>query len=118
MLINVKPVSDLRSLARVRSRSFDTKSVHTKLIEEETANGWTVLREGKVSVRLSRPKSHGVLLEDRVWSLLYRMQFDYLSDKGGAKLPIDLRASTGPTTQIDVVGLEADIALAVECKSQ
>jgi DNA sulfur modification protein DndB len=118
MLINVKPVGDLRSLARVRGRSFETKSVHAKLIEEEAANGWSVLRKGKVSVRLSRPKSRSTLLEDRVWTLLYKMQFNYLSDKGGAKLPIDLRTPTGPTTQIDVVGLEADIALAIECKSQ
>jgi DNA sulfur modification protein DndB len=80
MLINVKPVSELRSLARIKVRAFETKSVHPKAVEDEEAGGWTTLREGKSSVRLQRPKSKGVLLEDRVWSLLYKMQFDFLPD--------------------------------------
>ena len=33
-------------------------------------------------------------------------------------MPLDLRAPSGPSTQIDVIGLESDIALGIECKSQ
>lgn len=118
MLINMKSKTDLRSLSRVKGRDYDAKSVHQKLVEEEKSKGWTAARVGKASVRLTRPKTHGQLLEDRVWSLLFRMDFDHLSDQGGAKLPLDLRNPAGAATQIDVVGLETDIALAVECKSQ
>lgn len=118
MILEMFPVADLGSLSRVRRKDYQSKSVHKKLVEEEVKDGWSIDREGKSSVRLKRQKSHGTWLEDRVWTLLYRMQFDYLSGKGGAKLPIDLRNPSGPSTQIDVLGVESDVAIAIECKSQ
>ncbi|MGI9045862.1 MAG: hypothetical protein ACR2FI_03520, partial [Burkholderiales bacterium] len=117
MLENVSRVEEMRSLARSRSRNFSTKSVHPKLVEEEQARGWEILRPGKSSVRLKKNKSNGALLEDRVWTLLYRMQFRAMSGSGGAKLVIDPKSSTSPKTQIDVVGIDAEISLAIECKS-
>jgi DNA sulfur modification protein DndB len=118
VLINLKRAAELRSLARVKARDFDAKSVHLKLIDEEREKGWVPVKVGKSSARLTRPKTHSQLLEDRVWTLLFKMDFEYLSDAGGTKLPVDLRNPGGAKTQIDVVGLETDIALAVECKSQ
>ena len=50
--------------------------------------------------------------------LLYRMQFQFISAAGGAKLWLDPKSSEGPKTQLDVVGIEDELALAVECKSQ
>jgi DGQHR domain-containing protein len=64
-----------------------------------------------------RPKKHDVLLEDRVWTLLYRMGFAYLNDKGGAKLIHDIKDPKPLTNQIDVLGIDNELALAVECKS-
>lgn len=58
-----------------------------------------------------------LLLEDRVWSLLYRLGFDYLSGDGGAQLTQDPKGENSPYNQIDVVGLDPEVALAVECKS-
>jgi len=74
MFVNVQAVESLRSLARVKARPFDSKSIHPRLVEEETAKGWTISKTNKTSVRLVKPKSHGAALEDRVWSLLYKMQ--------------------------------------------
>jgi DNA sulfur modification protein DndB len=62
-------------------------------------------------------KRRDVLLEDRVWSLLYAMGFTYLSGEGGAFLRVDPKRTDGPKNQIDVVGLDPEIAIAVECKS-
>ncbi len=118
MLENVKASVELRTLARSNARSYFTKSVHSKLLADELANGWEILKKRKTSVGLRKPKSHGVLLEDRVWMLLYRMQFGSLSGVGGAKLWLDAKNEAGPKSQIDVVGIEDDLALAVECKSQ
>lgn len=46
------------------------------------------------------------------------MQFGFLSGAGGGKLWLDGRDPSGPKTQLDVVGIEEELALAVECKSQ
>ncbi len=118
MIENVFPAFELRTLARSNGKLFHTKSVHHKLLAEEISKGWEVLKKGKASVRLKKPKTHGKLLEDRVWTLLNRMQFGHLSGAGGAKLRLDPKDIDGPKSQIDVVGIEDDLALAVECKSQ
>lgn len=118
MILEMHATADLGSLSRAKRKDVQTKSVNKKLVDDALGDGWEIDREGKNSVRLTRPKAHGLLLEDRVWMLLYRMQFDYLSGKNGAKLPIDLRNPSGPTTQLDVVGIESDLAVAIECKSQ
>jgi DNA sulfur modification protein DndB len=118
MLENIFPASELRSIARAKARSYSVKSVHPKLVEEEVRKGWEVAKSNRTSVRLRREKAHGVQLEDRVWMLLYRMQFGFLSGTGGARLLLESKAPEGPRTQIDVVGIEDELALAVECKSQ
>jgi DGQHR domain-containing protein len=46
------------------------------------------------------------------------MQFAYLSGTGGAKLWLDAKNESGPKSQIDVVGIEDELGLSVECKSQ
>lgn len=79
--------------------------------------GWSVVKAGKVSVRLKRDKPHGVALEDRVWTLFYRMGFDSMSGLGGAKLRLTHQDSSSPINQLDVVAIDPDVALAVECKS-
>jgi DNA sulfur modification protein DndB len=117
MLDNIKPVEDLGSLARKKSRDYETKTVHTKLVEENTTDGWLEDKKNENSVRLKRPKAHNQFLEDRVWTLLYRMGFTHLSDHGGGVLTINPRDNESPTSQIDVVGIDHEIALAIECKS-
>ena len=81
------------------------------------AEGWSPQRKNERTARITRAKSHAVLLEDRVWTLLYKMQFSYLSGEGGARLPIDPRAQVTPTNQLDAVAIDSEIALAIECKS-
>jgi len=117
VLQHVAPVDELRGLARAKARDYLSKSVHPALVPEETAAGWTVEKENKRSVRLRRAKDPGKLLEDRVWTLLYRMGFFHLSDEHGAELLLDPKASAGPKTKIDVVGIDTEVALAIECKS-
>jgi hypothetical protein len=70
MLENVEQRENLRGLARAKRRDFETRTVHPKLLEEALADGWSLYKEQKTSVRLRRKKLHGPLLEDRVWSLL------------------------------------------------
>jgi len=116
MINNIEPVENLRGLAIAKYRPYETKTVHPKLVEDALNDEWEILRKNKNSVRLKRAKHHGKYFEDRVWSLLYRMGFTHLSGEGGAIL-LYSSDSESPKTQIDVVGLDEEIAIAIECKS-
>ncbi len=74
---------ELGALARVKVASYHTKSVHPKLVGDEIASGWEIVKAGKTSVRLRREKLPSINLEDRVWSLLYKLKFDNISAEGG-----------------------------------
>jgi DNA sulfur modification protein DndB len=117
MLSNIEVIESLRGLARAKGRDYETKTVHHLLVEEALSEGWIIDKKNKKSVRLKREKSHHALLEDRVWSLLYRMSFTHLSKEGGGSLIINPKEADSPKTQIDVVGIDNEIALAIECKS-
>ncbi len=117
MLTNIHEIDNLRSLARSYGRAYETKTVHPRLVEEAVKEGWTEDKKNKQSVRLKRLKSHGIHFEHRVWSLLYRMGFSHLSGAGGGNLFIAPKDPDGPKTKIDVVGIDQEIAIAIECKS-
>lgn len=117
MLSNLSPIDRLSGLARARARDYDTRTVSPPLADGLISEGWTLDRSNKRSVRLRRPKARGTLLEDRVWTVLYRMQFPILSDSGGAQLAVDPRDPDSPESQIDVVFIDEDVAVAIECKS-
>lgn len=117
MLSNIFDSDSLRSLARARRREYETKTVHPLLVDDAMADGWEIDKKNSKSVRLRRLKRRGDLLEDRVWSLLYRTGFSRLSGSGGASLLVNPKEPEGPASQIDVVGIDEELALAIECKS-
>jgi DNA sulfur modification protein DndB len=117
VLDNIIPAENLRGLASRRAKEEDFKSVRHALVEEEVANGWTVIKKNKTNTRLSKQKSHDKLLEDRVWTLLYRMGFKFLSGQGGAYLLVSSNEPKGPDSQIDIVAIDDEVAFAIECKS-
>ena len=116
MLENVELAESLRAHALRAAQSNTFESIKPQLIDEYVANGWTVQRRNKGSVRVSRQKPLSASFEDRVWTLLYRMGFPILSGKGGALLR---RAPQKDkiTEQLDVVAADDDVGLYVECKS-
>ena len=73
---NVYPVDELLALARPKKNPSEFKSIPKKdLCNLLPKEGWQVVRKGKYTVRLARPKARSVLFEDRVWSLLYKLGF-------------------------------------------
>jgi len=117
MLENVVSVDKLQSVARSKARDFLIKSIHPKLVGEHEEDGWTVDMKNKTSVRVKKPKPSADLLEDRVWTLFYRMGFTHLSEAHGAALILSPKDPKSPRNQIDVVAVDDELALAVECKS-
>lgn len=117
MLNNVKPVDELRGVARAKASDHHTKTVTPSACEEMLQEGWEIKKRNKRSIRLAKKKGQGLLLEDRVWTLLYRMGFQFLAGEGGARLRITPKDPESPTSLLDVVAIDEDVALAIECKS-
>jgi hypothetical protein len=117
MLNNIDMVENLRGLARVKARAYETKTIHPILVEEALSEGWIISKRNKKTISLKRIKSHSKRFEDRVWSMLYKMNFSHLSGEGGASILLNPREKESPINQIDVLGLDNEIAIAIECKS-
>lgn len=117
MIENVYPSEELGSVARSKSKNSDYTTVRIGAENDLLEKGWQEERRLKKTVRLSRPKSLGVLLEDRVWTMLYRMGFDFMSGAGGGLLITSSKDGTSTTTQVDVVAIDSEVAIAIECKS-
>jgi DNA sulfur modification protein DndB len=99
------------------SKVDDFKTVKPDQVQASLADGWEISRSSRRSCRMKRPKQRDGLLEDRVWTLLYRMGFHHLSGVGGAKLASSICDEPIVTNQLDVVGLDQEVAVAVECKT-
>lgn len=117
MLRNVEPRATLNGLSRAKARSYVTATVHPLLVGDELEKGWKVDKKNSKSVRLRRPKPDWMAWEDRVWTLLYRMGFTHLSGQGGGLLDLNTKEEKSPTSQIDVVGLDDEVAIVISCKS-
>lgn len=117
MLENIHQSSSMIGVARKRAREYDLKAIHPADREKYEKDGWQFFKSLKSSVQIKRPKLHGNYLEDRVWTLLYKMNFAKISGEGGAKLPINLKDATSPKSQLDVVVIDKEVAISVECKS-
>ena len=117
MLNNMNVIESLRGLSRSKGRSYETKTVHPLIVEESIKDGWVIDKRNAKSVRMKRLKSHNQNLEDRVWYLLYKMEFSNMSGQKGCYLDLNTKEENGPKTQIDIVGIDNEIAIAIECKS-
>jgi DNA sulfur modification protein DndB len=118
MLENVFPSDELGALARRKRVSYVQRSLPADQLDSAAADGWKpVGRKRTGSIRVRKDKSLDVLLEDRVWSCLFSMGFKNLSGERGARLVIDPKDDGGPTTQIDVLAIDEEVVIAVECKS-
>src|SRR2546428_6102627 len=118
MITNVFPVEELSALARRKRQTNVSRTISVDQLEVAQSDGWKqVGRKRKKSVRVSKPKPPHVLLEDRVWTSLYGMGFTMMSGDGGSRLQIDPKDPKSPTSQIDVLAIDQDVVIAVECKS-
>ena len=116
-LDNIHAREQLLGFNRLQGRSMRQRSVKKHELTGYQNQGWTVLRQQKTSIKIQRPRDKSDLLEARVWRLLYKMEFPYLSGANGATLVFDSNDPESSTQQIDVVAIDEEIAVAIECKS-
>src|SRR5258708_357230 len=117
MASNIEPIGNLGSLFRLRGRTYVTKTVGLSSVDEMLSQGWSTAQKNEKSFRLKKEKEGNVALTDRVWSLLHRMGFLYLSGEGKAILTADLKDPKSQTIDIDVVGIDNEVGLAIWCRS-
>jgi DNA sulfur modification protein DndB len=117
LLANVLPRAELTGTARRKAKLFDALTVKPTEFPDHEAKGWAVVRRNKHSLAITRAKSHDVALEDRVWSLMWTMGFPFLSGPGGALVTVNPGEARRVTTQIDVLVVDEDMCLSIECKS-
>lgn len=117
MIENVLPRESLRTHCRRKFKRTESRTVPHDEVAGLTAEDWLVVKKGKTGTRIEREKPHPKDLEDRVWSLFYRMGFPLLSGDGGARLVINGGSATELSNQLDCVAVDAEVSLGVECKS-
>ena len=114
-----KMSSDKSQLGKIyvaKSSKFHSRSVEHGLVEGLLEDGWEEYGEPlKTKTRLRKPKSHNVQFEDDIWCQFYRLGYRMLNVDENFCLPF------GPNQpdkkQIDVVAMDEDSVLLVECKS-
>jgi DGQHR domain-containing protein len=117
MIDNIKDISNLTGLSRIKGRIYEVKAVHKADLAEYISQGWEHIKDLAKSVQIKRLKLHSTLLEDRVWNLFFKMGFSQLSGEGGGQLVINPKDPNSPKSQIDIVAIDREVAIAVECKS-
>lgn len=115
------PVLQNKGALRAEYRKRQTPDmflrVHLADEQEYVNQGWEPVRKKKKSVRMKRPKSHDVALEDRTWCLFYRMGYPELGGKG---FTIKFKRADGSVgeKQIDVFAKDDETVAVCECKSR
>ncbi len=114
-----KMSSDKSQLGKIfvaKSSKFHSRNVEHSLIEGLLEEGWEEYGEPlKTKTRLRKPKRHNVQFEDDIWCQLYRLGYRKLSVDENFNLPFGPNPSD--KKQIDIVAMNEDSVLLVECKS-
>ena len=110
---------EARSVYVSRSKSVDEKTVSaasdnalaTK-VQGEKQDGWSVAKNNKKSVRVTKPKPADRQLEDDVWSLLFKLGFKEFNADRNFTIKLGPNA---PARQIDIFAKDDETVFIVEC---
>ena len=115
-LEDVHQWDDLSPLQRHKRRDFDERTIIRSQLEKYLRDGWELGAERTRTVTVRRKKAPATFFEDRVWAVLYAMGFTHMSGASGAKL-ISKAGEGEVPNQLDVVAIDDDVALFIECKT-
>lgn len=105
-----------KKLFKSKNLEYTVQTVARKDYSGTPPSGWDLLDDTlKTVVKLSRLKSVDEYFEDKVWCLLYKMGFKYLSKSRDCR--ISYGSKEGSSQQVDVFAVDDECAFIVECKS-
>lgn len=104
----------LNEVVKFRKPTAIQEKVMEGDISVKEADGWTVVKSYvNRSALMEKPKPIGVAFEDEVWMIFQRMGFKVMNSDRKFKLEY----SSGLTKQIDVVAIDDEVCLLIECKA-
>lgn len=105
---------ELDSIAKQRKLIVKQEKVPAESIALKEHDGWVVVKQYiNNSALMEKVKPTGDLFEDEVWTIFYKMGFKIMN----ADRDFNLSYSNGLTKQIDVVAIDDDVCLLIECKA-
>lgn len=107
---------EILKLLKQKNSDELTENIKYSEVEHYVSEGWKRSKEFKNSIRMCKPKSADLALEDEVWSLFALMGYKFLNKDRNFNLPYDKNNPT-QTKQIDVFAKDDETILIVECKS-
>lgn len=108
--------SQLGRIYNAKASNYHQRSIEHSLVESYLQDGWEEYGKPlKTKTRLRRRKSHGAAFEDDIWCQLYRLGYRCFNVSSDFHLPFGKEA--GERKQIDVIAVDGDSILLVECKS-
>jgi DNA sulfur modification protein DndB len=105
---------DQRAILRERSRTYEERRVRRAEFSTPDA-GWYVLNDTlKREIKLAKEKPASQQFEDKLWVLLSKLGFKYLSRDRHCRLRYD--NGDGAAQQLDVLAVDDECAVIFECK--
>ena len=108
---------DIQRELRQRRRPYLERTVPFAEEASRVEQGWQVIRRNKKTVRVRKAKPVDQQLEDDIWSLLAVMGFGCMSSGRRFSIPVSPSDVDVPPKQIDVLAVDDETALVVECKA-
>ncbi|MCW8831490.1 MAG: DGQHR domain-containing protein, partial [Gammaproteobacteria bacterium] len=108
--------AQLKRLYRSKKNDYHTRSVEHNLVEDMVKDGWEEYGKPLVTkTRLRKLKKHNDKFEDDIWCQLYELGYQILNYSNDFHLPYGKNPKE--RKQIDVIAINEDSILLVECKS-
>ena len=108
---------EMQSELRKRRLAFTEITIPASDELSHIDDGWEVVRRNRRTLRVRKPKPVGQQLEDDVWTLLAMAGFSEMSSGHRFTIPVSSGSVEVPPKQIDVLAVDDDTALVVECKA-
>lgn len=107
----VKHRDELIKAAKTRSDINTTVKVPNGNVDDYIKLGYQVVNPGAKKTELKMKKKDSDYFEDTVWSIFYKMGFDYLNEDNSFVVEYK-----GNSKQIDVLAIDEETVFVIECK--
>ena len=112
----VKDFGEKRAEYARRSKPYDEETIEPPLRATREADGWSLQRENKTSLRMRRPKRFDEVIENRFWNILYR--FGYIELNKGRHFRVVVgKGEDAIEKQVDVFAKDDETIVIAECKA-
>ena len=109
--------SFLGKIYRSKKDKYQRRTIEHSMLEAFVNEGWEedAFSRLKTKVKIRKLKEHSRLFEDEIWCQLYELGFRTLNIDENFSLPFS--DSENDSKQIDVIAVNNDTIILVECKS-